>query len=187
MKASEFTAKRRQTVRLPDGSEFTVRRIGVMDVLVAGGNPDLMVFLQSNGHSPAKRAKVFADKSREMLERVQKDAVAQRKFCEGIIRRGVVEPKIGGEDGIVLADLTFEECDMLAGGILKFSGFVKEAAEAAAPLSKTGSSSGISTPAPGATAEALRDSSGQPASRPTPSISPAPAPASSVTEKRPSG
>lgn len=185
MEAKEFTAKRRQTVRLPDGSEFVIRRIGVMDVLVAGGNPDLMVFLQSNGRSPAKRAEAFAEKSKEMLERVQKDASEQRKFCEGIVRRGLVEPKIGGEEGIILADLTFEECDMLAGGILKFSGFTKEAAEAAAPLPGTGSSPETSMPAPGATDETPRVSSGQSASKPTPSTSPVPGQASNGIEGKP--
>jgi hypothetical protein len=186
MNAREFTAKRRQTVRLPDGSEFVIRRIGVMDVLVAGGNPDLMIFLQTNGKSPAERARCFTDKSKEMFERVRKDAGAQREFCEGIIRRGLVEPKIGSEDGMDLNDLTFEECDVLAGAILKFSGFTKEAAEQVDPLSAAGDGSKASTPSRSATggvpANLLAPSKVEGSatgSRPSPSTSPVPAPASS--------
>ena len=178
MDAQEFTKKRRQTVQLPDGSEFIIRRIGVMDVLLAGGNPDLMVFLQSNGHSPAERTRLFAEKSKEMFERVQKDTSEQRKFCEAVMKRGIVEPQID------LSDLTFEECDMLAGAILKFSGFTKEAAEAASPLSRTVSNSKASMSAPSATVEGQANSSEREVSSPIASTRPAPAPASTGSERK---
>lgn len=185
MKAQEFTAKRRQTVKLPDGSEFKIRRIGVVDLLVAGGNADLLVFLQKYGRS-AKSQKEFTEKTQEMFERIQKSTAEQRKFCEALIRRGLVEPKIGGEDGLDLADLTHEECDILGGGVLKFSGFTKEAAEAVAPLSRTGSSSKTSTPSPDATEPPQASSSDSETSKPTPSTPPAPGPDSSESNEKPS-
>ena len=185
MKAKEFTAKRRQTVQLPDGSEFVIRRIGVVDVLCAGGNADLLVFLQKNGRSP-KSQKEFAEKIQKMFDRLQKSTAEQRKFCEALIRRGLVEPKIGGEDGLDLADFTHEECDTLGGGILKFSGFTKGAAEAIAPLSRTGSSPETSTPSPDATDSPQASSSGSEASKPTPSMPPAPGQVSSASTRKPS-
>ncbi len=176
MKAEEFTAKRRKMVRLPDGSEFVIRRIGVMDVLIAGGNPDLSIF--TNGKSPAERLRAFADKSAETLKRIQKDTGAQRKFCESVILRGVVDPRVtpkSSDDTVAVFDFTFEECDMLAGAILKFSGLAGEAAEQVAPLSATEISSSSSTPPQPDMGAVRAGSSEQGISRATPSTSLAPA------------
>lgn len=188
MEAKEFIAKRRRTVRLPDGSEFVICKIGVSDVLIADGNPNLMTFLQ--GKSRRKQIEVLAEKAKELDERHKKDIKAYAKFCKAIVMRGVVEPRItptGSDDTVAISILTFDECDMLAGAILKFSGFTKEAAETIAPLPKTARSSSSSTPSPHAT-DADRAGSSEHAipSRDTPSISPAPGQASIGTERKPS-
>lgn len=151
MNASEFTEKRRKKVELPDGSTFVIRKIGVTDMLLAGGSPDLSVFLGKNGQSDAQRLQQFADNSARHFERIQKDANAQREFCAALVIRAVVQPRItknGEGDSCDVNDFTFEELDLIAGGILKFSGFGKGEAEDADPLlgTEAGASASMDSP-----------------------------------------
>ncbi len=189
MKAREFTASRRQPVRLPDGGmEFAIRKIGIVDMLVAGGNPDLMSFLE--GKSRVDRIKVIQEKMKDLQKRNQEDVEAYGKFCKAVAMRGVVEPRItptGSDDTVAVSDLTFEECDMIAGAILRFSGFTMEAAKAIVPLSKTVRSSSSSTPSPPATDASQAGSSEQKTpSNDSPLTSPAPGQASTGSERKPS-
>jgi len=170
MNAQEFTAKRRRTVVLPDGSEFVVRKVGVMDVLLAGGNADLTALIPKNGNSRTAHVAEFTKRAAENMARIQSDATLQRVFCEALIRRGLVEPV-----GLDCADLTFEECDLLAGAILKWSGFGVDEAASLAPLSATSTASSTSTPSPDAmdsapAPSAAGDSARSPLTPPVPAL-----------------
>lgn len=187
MDVKQFIESRRLSVTLPGGPKFAIRKVGVVDILMAGGNPDLMNFLI--GKPPARRLEIITEKLKELDARHRKDLVAYKAFCESLVLSGVVEPRVtptGSEDTVALTDLTFEECDLLSSAVLRFSGFTMEAAKAIAPLSKTKGNLPISTPSPEGTGSSPATSSDAKTSKLSPSTSHVPGSDSTAKQKKPS-
>lgn len=179
MTPEEFTASRRQNVKLPGGMEFEIRRLGGLDFLVMGSSPDLRQFI---GKPKADVLKAVGKHLEELFNGVLANLMEDREFLEKIIMAGVVSPKIvkevGVQGAVCIADIMQEELSILAGGILKFSFHTKQEAQRIDPLSETANSSSISTPSEGDTEGSQAKSSESPGNgkpQPIPSTSHVPA------------
>lgn len=158
--AEEFKAKRRTILELPNGENYEIRKIGPMDIIKAGGTPDMKHLI---GKSKPEVLRAIGKNAKDMFERICKDFNSQRAFNEKLIIRACTNPKVSenGNDPntIDVHDLKDEECDWLAFGIMKFAGVVKSEAEKIAPLSGTGKPSKESTASPEDTASSPPSSS----------------------------
>ncbi len=179
MTPEEFRASRRQNVKLPNGMEFVIRRIGGLDLLAMGSSPDLRQFI---GKSKPEVLKAIGKHLGDLFKGVLADLLEDRKFLEKIVMAGTVSPKVVREvdvEGTVcISDILQEELSIFAGGILKFSFLTKQEAEKIDPLSETADSSSISTPSEGDTESSQAKSSQSPGNgsqQPTPSTSHVPA------------
>ena len=179
MTPEEFRKSRRQNVKLPNGMEFEIRRLGGLDLLRMGSSPDLRGFI---GKSKQETLKAVGKHLIDLWKNVLANLVEERDFLEKVALEGVVSPKVVREmdvEGTVcVADITQDELSILVGGIMNFSMFTKQEAEKIAPLSKTGDSLSTSTPSEGDTEGSQAKSSQSPENgnpQPTPSTSPVPA------------
>ncbi len=168
--ADEFRAKRRTVLELPSGDKFEIRKIGPMDLIKAGGTPDMKGLI---GKTKPEVLRAIGKNAKEMFDRICKDFDSQREFYERLAIRACTNPKVSdnGNDPNTLDvhDLTFEECDFIAGGILKFAGVGKKEAETIGPLSETGETSQESTQFPAVTeGSPLKSSEKKTPSSPTP-------------------
>ena len=179
MTPEEFRASRRQNVKLPNGMEFEIRRLGALDLLRMGGSPDLRPLV---GKSKQEVLKSVGKHFNDLWEHVLGNLMEDRDFLEKIVMAGVVSPKVVKEQDaqgtVCVADITQEELSILAGGIMDFSFLTKKEAQKIDPLSETANSSSISTPSGGDTEGSQAKSSQSPgngSSLPIPSMSRAPA------------
>ena len=179
MTPEEFTASRRQNVKLPNGMEFVIRRLGGLDLLRMGSSPDLRGFI---GKTKQETLKAVGKHLIDLWKNVLANIVEEREFLEKVAMEGVVSPKvvkeIDVEGTVCIADITQDELSVLVGGIMNFSMFTKQEAEKIGPLSATESSSSTSTPSESDTEGSQAKSSQSPEienSQPTPSTSPVPA------------
>lgn len=182
MTPEEFRASRRQNVKLPNGMEFVIRRLGGLDLLRMGSSPDLRGFI---GKTRQETLKAVGKHLIDLWKNVLANIVEEREFLEKVAMEGVVSPKVVREmdvEGTVcVADITQDELSVLVGGIMNFSMFTKQEAEKIDPLSATENSSSTLTPSESDTEGSQAKSSQSPEienSQPTPSTSPVPAPES---------
>lgn len=178
MTPEEFRESRRGKVKLPNGMEFEIRRLGALDLLAMGGSPDLRPLI---GKPKAEVLKAVGKHLEDLWKNVLGEFAGDREFLEKIVMAGAVSPKIVREDSaqgtICIADLLQEELDILAGGILQFSFVTKREAQKIDPLSETEDSSSTLTPSEDAMESSQAKSSQSTAkdSQPTPSTSHVPA------------
>lgn len=175
MTPEEFTASRRQNVKLPNGMEFEIHRLGGLDLLAMGGSPDLSPLI---GKPKQEVMKAVAGHVRNLFKNLLADLMQDRTFLEKVVLAGVIAPKIVRETHaagtVCIGDLLQDELSLLAVGILNFSFLTKQEAEKVGPLSETENSCSISTPSEGATESSQAKLSESPKSgspQPTPSMS----------------
>lgn len=147
MTPEEFRESRRQNVKLPNGMEFVIRRLGALDILRMGATPDLRAYI---GKPRADVLKAIGKHLEDLWKGVLADLGNDREFHEKLVMAGVVSPKVVKETDVektvCIADLAQEELSILAGGILKFSLLTKQEAEKIVPLPETENSSSTLTP-----------------------------------------
>ena len=179
MTPEEFRASRRQNVKLPDGMEFEIRRIGGLDLLAMGSSPDLRPLI---GKPKQEVLKAVTGHLENLFKNVLGDIMQDRAFLEKVVLAGVVAPKVVRETHakgtVCISDITQDELFLIATGILNFSFLTKQEAEKIGPLSATENSSSISTPSESDTEGSQAKSSQSPGNgnpQPTPSTSRVPA------------
>jgi hypothetical protein len=179
MTPEEFRESRRQNVTIPNGMAFEIRRLGALDLISMGGSFDLRPLI---GKTKQEVLKAVGKRAEDLFKSVLADFLKERGFLEKIVMAGIVSPKVVSEPNIqgtiCIGDLTHEELDMLAGGILNFSFLTKQEAQRIDPLSETANSSITSMQSQGDTESSQAKSSQSPGNGnppPTPSTSHVPA------------
>lgn len=152
MTPEEFTESRRQNVKLPNGMEFEIRRLGGLDLLAMGSSPDLRPLI---GKPKQEVLKAVGKHLNDLWKNVLGNLMEDRGFLEKVAMAGVVSPKVVREPDvqgtICIADLLQEELSILVGGIFNFSFLTKQEAQRIDPLSETENSLSTSTPSEGDT------------------------------------
>lgn len=173
MTPEEFRESRRQNVKLPNGMEFVIRRLGALDLLRMGSSPDLRSLVRKPKQEVLKNVGKHLE---DLWKNVLGTIIEEREFLEKIAMEGVVSPKVVKEmdiEGtICVSDITQDELSILAGGIMNFSSLTKQEAQRIDPLSETGSSSSTLTPSEGdMEGSQAKSSQSNGNSQPTPSTS----------------
>lgn len=175
MTPEEFTASRRQSVTLPNGMEFVIRRLGALDLLRMGSSPDLRGFI---GKTKQETLRAVGKHLEDLWKNVLSNLMEDRAFLEKVVMAGAASPKVVKEQdvpgAVCVNDLLQEELSILAGGIMNFSFLTKQEAQKIAPLPETESSSSTLTPSVDDTEGSQVKSSQSPGNgnpQPTPSTS----------------
>lgn len=174
--AQAFRKRRRAKVKLAeDGDTFIVRPLDVFDILLAGGNPDVLKLAEG---TPEQRLKQLGTQVEKMLEDILSDVERNKEFMKKIIVMGAIEPQVSMEAQpeaskvICIDEFIYDELDRLAGGILKFSGLTKAEGNKLPPLLTRGASSSPSISSPDDTESSpLKSSESTTPSSPGPSTS----------------